>query len=187
MIGEILFLFFSLSFRSAYLPDVPMDYEIKGGLESKEFKSSVLFERENGLYYWGVDLKYAVDNCITLNTKKTMFVYGTEFVWYKKDAKDIDYQSIRVLNDIGENVKIGLSLNANRWREPLPMMILKADYGLFKYSMETNLWNRAVASIDISKKYKVEYSKVYIMPILKYRFANGNEFWQAKIEVGWKL
>lgn len=190
MLGKLLFLFFSLSFRSANLPDLPHDYEGKFGFETEQSNFSILKERENGMEYLGLDCRYRFE-------RKILFVGGTGYLfdweaeWYVKEAKEIDTQTIRVTSPLKDfNMNVGLALNSNYWQDSKLLLSFLYEIGSLEYSLETNFNDRIVQSLKLSNKFSISEKEdydFYVEPLFLYKLVDDSTFWQMKLSVGIKL
>ncbi len=192
MIGQILFIFMSLSFRSSILVDMPNDYEVRAGFESSKMYADVLFEREIGITGLGADLRYESPFKVKINDT----ALNTELEWYLREVKSLDYESVRVTYPIKApeaEYNLGLSINSSYWSDPKVMGVLKVKMqDWFNMTMETDFETRDIISIKLSKKITLrkkdgQISRYYIEPLMVYKAVNDNVFWQFKIAGGFKL
>lgn len=167
---EILALLFGLSMRSANLPNVPHDYELKFGVESHYSKSSYFTDRENGEYYHGYDVKY--------NLKYVRFTN------YTRTAKNIDNQKLSLLCPVGK-FHFGISYATRKWGNPQPLItvVWKNKYVDIDYSKGKNSEN-----IEMDIKYDIEISKqLSFIPLIVLKKFNTETFWQMKIGIKYKI
>ena len=178
MLGKLLFIFFSLSFRSSIL-DVPYDYEYRIGAETEKAYIDLLYEREIGIGGLGLDYEQELNS---------IYNFQPNINWYRRDVKDIDYQTVKFMYPLETYSKVGFCLNSDHWDDPRVLASFHYAIHNIDFSMETNFVGREIMSVKLSNKWAVAESSdkkisVYVEPIFRYKSFNEDTFWQFKIEV----
>lgn len=166
---KLMILLFSLSVRTANMPEMPLDYEVKGGIKRGDNTISFLRERENGKAYRGRDtnLQYSI----------------LEFRDYSRTAKGIDTQSLALLKG-WEHLSMGASVGLHEWKEPegLGVVKYKRKFVSVRYSA-----NSQSQYLDVDLSYEIPLTpRLSLMPLILIRDYN-NLFWQSKIQIEIKL
>ena len=167
------------------MPGLPVDYEVRMGVESDTASYIFLWERETGIHGFGAEVYRELPLKVEINDKRLK----TEFEWYAREVKDINYQTLRMAYPFkmhGSAWETGVAINTDYWRDPALMISVGVKYKeAYSLQIETNLEDRDYISQRLSKRYQAEGSKVYVEPLAVYRIANGEEFWQVKVETGY--
>ena len=161
---------FSLSFRSANIPQHPFDYEIKSGVENEYIKGSFFYERENGKYYDGNDIRF-------------LYKYAA-FDVYRRTANSIDIQKLSLLYPF-THVLLGLSYSTIKWTDPEPLLtaLIKKEYVTVNYSRGLK---REIVEIDLFYKIKIA-KQLSISPLFVIKKFDNNLFWQTKLSLRIKI
>lgn len=178
---KLLFLsifYLSTSFRSAYQPGAPYDWEFVVGSESETARVEYLVERENGRNYYGVDTRSRLDI--------GPLVWNLEN--YKKTAKNIDTQKTGLSFPAGSPINCGLVAVFRRWGYEGVRGRVNAQIWAAHGSLEW-VGNR-IASTELTLSHEIspEWARgnpisFTIEPIALYKKEGKNEFWQAKIKL----
>lgn len=170
--------YLSLSFRSAYVPKTPYDWEFTVGSESKHGRLEYLVERENGVNYYGVDTRADFDiGPIVLNLEN-----------YKKTAKNIDNQRAGISFPSRWPVKASILTFYDRW-----------GYEGVRWGLNGKIWgvsgrvewhgnDFASAEATMSRTFEPAWARgkpyaIALEPLAIYRKEKDVEFWQAKIRL----
>ncbi len=175
----------SFSARSPIVDDVEYDYEYRVKLEDDDFLFDVLFEREVGIYGYGLDFNSIIPVDLRVNKKKLK----VEIEWYNRQVRDIDYRNMHFRYPLqAGNIKglVGLSLNnMNDEKGIKALLSVKLKYKkIIKFSYQSDFMFRRIVSFNLSKKIYDKTAKYFIEPLVKFKSANGIEFWQAKVGFG---
>ncbi len=190
MIGKLLYIFISLSFRSAYGPDLPFDYEGKFGFDTEKAHVSISQERERGDVYLGVDCKYSLERRV-MWIGETGYYFDWEAEWYLKEATGINTQTLRLTAPLRDyNANIGIALNSNQWQNTKLLLSVLYSADALSCAYETNFKDRHIQTIKLSKQFEVSENDNYttfLEPLLLYKSVDDVIFWQCKLSVGVKI
>lgn len=176
---------FSLSMRTPNTTDlaVPFDFETKAGFdlagETYSCNLGVLYERELGDLFWGVDAS-AKAKQETLGVK-----YDLEGYWYYRQAKQANTGSIRVGKEVFPFIWTGTGCN---WLDGIPSITqtFKIDLELVKLEYESNLMDRYLTRIWVGKEFPV-WGSLAITPFFQFTGTDGVDEWQFKTTVSVEL
>ncbi len=171
MISEVLILLFSISLRTGNLPNQPFDYEITSGLNGQSNLISVMFERENGNYFWGQNTRYKYNKNI-------------EFVSYVKTAKRISNQRVSFLYPFRQ-LSFGIDFDFKDFSDGKLLLtgLFKNNYLNVKYSKG---FGRENIEIDFKKSFEIN-KNFSLVPLLVIKKFDENIFYQFKIGFEIKL
>lgn len=181
----ILAVFMAVSFRSANAPDSPTDYEVSGGAKGKYYSAQALTERENGAYYSGCDVSGTSPAFFKESWGIGEAYYQVSGKWYAKEARGINTQTVSIDRIMPMGFRYGLTNSWIDWKDYRPMVYAGVEGSLVKYVVRVGK-GRYMSSFRIGREFPVSKG-FYIEPFLKAESVNDNDFWQAKVQVGWKI
>ena len=172
-----IYIFFSYSIRTPNQkidnPDLPNDYEYRMGLQNSYYDLYYLTERENGFYYTGAK------------------VLITPYEWLevehiRKEAQQIDSESLRLLYSLFWGIKIGGTLNQQNWKDTTGLVTFVVKGKKNKLVYETNFRDRLLILINLGYEIPIGQTNFVFSPYTEFQSNNGVEYYGTKFVMGWK-
>jgi len=188
----------SYSVRTPVVDNLPLDYEIRAGIDWKaqdskyNVKGSMcgLYEREIGIHGWGHDfnLTYEKEDKWLAKIFNNRFYYRRQFTSYDRQVKDMNAQTIdtgyRIAKDI-EWFKIGYTVAFDHFDkgEIMYYNYIKVKWLEFELRINNNkVINTLLVSTEIPLK-----SKLYLRPYCKYLKIEDKEDWWVKSSLVYRI
>lgn len=188
----ILLLMTSFSIRTPYEQPNPYDYELIAGIEGKfnnfdnKFSFKFLYEREDGNKYNGHDMFFEYSSKdILLNNFLSNVIYKRKVSSYRKDAINMNIQTIDTSYKIFKNIFTGYSIIANNLQNGSLLYYISLNYDFLIYNFRINL-DKIVSDLYIGKKFPI-YKNLFFHPYVKYIQNDNLSFIQGKAELEYSI
>ena len=176
------------SVRSAKQEGCPVDYEISIGAQTEKFLDAYfLVERENNALYYGSDLDL-----------RTKYI---EFSHHRRDARDINSQSLKVgmpifdweerYGELGKKldqwigtIKIGGAMNWQNWSDGRMLAFISVTAKYYRLSWESNLFDRTIYMVKAQVPISLPRG-FFLSPYSEIQGVNDRKNFWTKMKCGW--
>ncbi len=165
-----LFIYTEISVRDANIEPNPFDHYLGAGVKNEYYDIKGYNERENGLYYRG----------------GRVYIQPVKWVEVEhrcKEAKNIDWQSLRVKKEVLSDIYIGGSANTQSWGEAQPLGYVAYKTKNIKLSVETNLIRTI---INAEMEYLVPWKGVLLGPYFEWSSVDEVRSFWLKLKLSWE-
>jgi hypothetical protein len=187
----------SYSIRTPIIDTLPLDYELRAGIDwqidkSKyNIKSSMrgLYEREIGIHGWGHDfyLSYEKPDKILKKLFNFDLKYKRQFTSYDRQVKNMNLQTVDTGYVVGQNewLRMGYSITFEELSETNMMYYLQIGTEWLNAELRLN-HNKSINTIRLQPIIPFK-NNFFLKPLFRYLDIDGKKDYWGKLEIGYKF
>lgn len=184
----------SFAIRSPIKSNIPFDYEIRAGFESKieskykiNQKFILLYEREEGIKGFGHELcfDYTKKDIFLNKILKNDIFYNRKFESFERRVKKISIQTLDTGYIINKWYKLGYSIGWTYWENPTLLLYNVINFKGFIFELRISP-KKVINTLKIWHKFSIT-DKTYLKQSFEFRQVNSQKYYFGKTEFGYKL